>query len=526
MDPEASNIEIGKYTDYKGRTADRKKHGGIIAAFIACVVEIMQSLIINGNAQTLVDYFFKSMHYSAADSSNMVTNCMGTAFGLSIIWGFISDSYLTRFTICVFSCGLQLMGLLMLTYQTQNPNLQPLENKTPSYIQALYLYTGLYSVAIGIGGIRSTLAVHGADQLDQTNKSLISSYFSWYFFSICIGGIFATSVMVSLEQKYGWSTSFIIMIFLSTLALCVLLSGFSFYRYRRPAGSPMTRVVQVLVASMKNTKVSTTENLNHDITEQLLTKEQSHDKFKFLNKALMDQNISVAQVKETKTFIGLLPIFLTAIMMNCCVAQLLTFSIQQGNLMNRKILDVIIPTQCLALAPLIISLTFIILLEQSKRMNKNNGTTTNNKIYQPLFRMRMGLALVSISMFVSSIIEYKRLEAFKKGNALSVFWLLFQYILLGLADTFTVGGMLEFFYLEAPESMRSISTSLSWCSNSMGMFVSSLLVTTCNSVSGRFGRKWFGGKDLNDSRLDLFYALCCVISSFNFFLYLYFSMRY
>ncbi|CAI8612474.1 unnamed protein product [Vicia faba] len=526
MDPELSNIGSGDYTDCKGKAADRRKHGGKKAASFACVVEIMQSLIISCNAVTLVDYFFKSMHYSVADSSVMVTNFFGTAFLLSIIWGFISDSYLTRFTVFVFAGGLELMGLLMLSYQAQNPNLQPPEKKTPSYIQALYLYIGLYCTAMGIGGVRSTLAAHGADQLDQTNKSLISSYFSWYFFSVCTGALLSTSVMVSIEQKYGWSTSFMIMVFVSSLALCTFVSGFSFYRYKLPAGSPVNRIIQVLAASIRNTKVSTNDSSNLDVTEQLLPKDKSQNKFKFLNEALMDENIGVAQVKETKTFLGLLSIFLTTIMVNCSVAQSLTFSVQQGNLMNRKIYSFIIPTQSLAIVPIIISLTFIIVFEQFKHMNKNKGITTNNKFYQPLFRMGVGLTLVSISMFMASIIESKRLEAFKNENTLSVFWLLFQYILLGFSETLTVGGMLEFFYSEAPESMRSICTSLSWCSNSMGMFMSSVLVTMSNSISGRFGMEWFGGKDLNHSRLDLFYALLGVINFCNFSLYVYFAKRY
>ncbi|CAL5191885.1 unnamed protein product [Lathyrus oleraceus] len=526
MDPELSDIGSDEYTDFKGKAADRRKHGGIRAASLACVVEIMQSLIISCNGITLVDYFFKSMHYSVAYSSNMVTNFLGTAFLSSIIWGFISDSYLTRFTIFVFSGGLQLMGLLMLTYQAQNPNLQPPENQKPSTIQALYLYIGLYCTAMGIGGVRSTLAAHGADQLDQTNKSLISSYFSWYFFSVCAGSLLSSGVMVSLEQKYGWSTSFMIMVFVSSLALCTFVSGFSIYRYKRPAGSPVNRIIQVIVTSIRNTMVPTTESLNHDVTEQLLPKETSYNKFKFLNKALIDQNISVAQVKETKTFLGLLSIFLTTIMVNCSVAQILTFSVQQGNLMNRNIHSFTIPTQSLAIIPIIISLTFIIIFEQLKHMNKKKGITSNNKFYQPLFRMGMGLSLVSVSMFVASIMESKRLEAFKNGSTLSVFWLLFQYILLGFSDTLTLGGMLEFFYSEAPESMRSICTSLSWCSSSMGMFVSSVLVTISNSISGRFGMEWFGGKDLNHSRLDLFYALLGVINFFNFSLYFYFAKRY
>jgi peptide/histidine transporter 3/4 len=140
----------------------------------------------------------------------------------------------------------EMQGLMMLTYQAQNPNLQPPENQTPSFIEALFLYIGLYVIAMGVGGVRATLPAHGGDQLDQNNKSLISSYFSWYFFCICIGGLLATSVMVSIEQKYGWSTSFMIMVFIMSLALCTFVAGFPLYRYKVPSGSPLTRIIQVM----------------------------------------------------------------------------------------------------------------------------------------------------------------------------------------------------------------------------------------------------------------------------------------
>ena len=145
-----------------------------------------------------------------------------------------------------------MQGLMMLTYQATNPNLQPPENKTPSHIQSLFLFTGLYSIAVGLGGMRATLAAHGADQLDQSNKSLISSYFSWYFFSLCTGGLLATCVMVPIEQKYGWSTSFFILLFVTSLALCTFASGFAWYRYKRPSGSPLTRIIQVIYMFANN----------------------------------------------------------------------------------------------------------------------------------------------------------------------------------------------------------------------------------------------------------------------------------
>lgn len=80
-----------------------------MAISICAVVEILECLVITSNALTMVDYILKSMHYSVADSSNMVTNFMGTAFLLSMIWGFISDSYISRSTTFVISNALQIL---------------------------------------------------------------------------------------------------------------------------------------------------------------------------------------------------------------------------------------------------------------------------------------------------------------------------------------------------------------------------------------------------------------------------------
>lgn len=67
----------------------------------------------------------------------------------------------------------------------------------------------------------------------------------------------------------------------------------------------------------------------------------------------------------------------------------------------------------------------------------------------------MGLALALGSMAVAAVVEAKRRSAATQNNeTLSVFWLVWQYLLLGVSDMLTLGGMLEFFFLEAPRSMR------------------------------------------------------------------------
>ncbi|KAL5862030.1 hypothetical protein ACOSQ3_003319 [Xanthoceras sorbifolium] len=105
-----------EYEDWKGRKADSKKYGGIRAASFACVVEVLENTVFLCNASNFVAYFLKSMHYSAAESANTVTNFMATSFLLTIFGGFISDSFLTRFTTFILFCTIELLVWIIYQY--------------------------------------------------------------------------------------------------------------------------------------------------------------------------------------------------------------------------------------------------------------------------------------------------------------------------------------------------------------------------------------------------------------------------
>lgn len=241
---------------------------------------------------------------------------------------------------------------------------------------------------------------------------------------------------------------------------------------------------------------------------------------RFLNKAKLNNKISATQVEETRTFLALLPIFGSTIIMNCCVAQLATFSVQQGMLMNRKLSRSFeIPVASLNAIPIMCMLSSLALYELlGKRIiSSNNERSTSFN----LKRIGYGLALSSISMVVAAIVEVKRKhEAVHNNIKISVFWLELQYVLLSFSDMLTLGGMLEFFFREAPPSMKSMSTALGWCSTAMGFFLSSVLVEVVNSVTG-----WIG-EDLNKSKLELFYVVLCVLNTINLFSYIFWAKRY
>ncbi|KAM4077741.1 hypothetical protein ACJW30_12G162800 [Castanea mollissima] len=504
--------EREEYVDWRGKKADPRKHGGVRAASFVCVVEVLENLVFLSNASNFVVYFLMSMNYKPAEASNMVTNFMGTSFLLTIFGGFISDSFITRFKTFIFFCSIELLGLILLTVQAHEPHLHPAMGRRPSGSQAAILYAGLYAMAIGVGGVKATLPAHGADQLDHSNQRLISAFFNWFFFSLCTGGLISVTLMIWIEENLGWNWSFKISVIVLSVTLSIFIIGFSFYRYKLPGGSPLSRIFKVFTSTARNWKLSPIERVNG----------QSHSKFKILDKALIDSTVTATEVEETKTFLGLLPIFATTILMNCCLAQLMTFTVQQGNIMNRTIHNFKIPTQSLTVFPLIIMLASIPLYEQFVRIFGNQKA----KMFQPLRRIGLGLALASGSMAVAAIVEVKRREAAENNVILSVFWLGWQYLLLGVSDMLTLGGMLEFFYSEAPDSMRSMSTALSWCSTSMGYFLSSVLVGIVNSVSGKYGQPWLGGKNLNQTRLDLFYTLLSILNILNLLAYIYCAKRY
>lgn len=55
----------------------------------------MMAIAAVGN--NLITYVFNEMHFPLSKSANVVTNFVGTVFLLSLLGGFVSDSYLGSF---------------------------------------------------------------------------------------------------------------------------------------------------------------------------------------------------------------------------------------------------------------------------------------------------------------------------------------------------------------------------------------------------------------------------------------------
>lgn len=555
------------YVDWRNRPALRGLHGGMLAASYVLGVEILENLAYLANASNLVIYLSEYMHLSPSKSANNVTNFMGTSFLLALLGGFLADTFFTTYHIFLISAAIEFLGLVILTVQARSSSLKPpacnASNPTVPCQQidgakAAMLFTGLYLVALGVGGVKGSLPAHGAEQFDESTpqgRKQRSTFFNYFVFCLSCGALIAVTFVVWVEDNKGWVWGFGISTIAILLSIPVFLAGSAAYRNKIPSGSPLATISKVLVAAGVNTCMSrssgnaiaslTTSPSNPNPTSKdatdnsiaVMPVETLTKSLDWLNKAVVNKPIhsalecTVQQVEEVKIVIKIFPIFACTIMLNCCLAQLSTFSVQQANTMDTKLGSLKVPPASLPVFPVIFIMMLApvydhLIIPFARKLTKSEMGITH------LQRIGTGLVLSIIAMAVAALVEIKRKRvAANSGLAdklpITFFWVAFQYLFLGSADLFTLAGLLEFFFTEAPAGMRSLAMSLSWASLAMGYYLSSVIVSIVNNVTGNSkNRPWLAGTNINHYHLERFYWLLCVLSVLNFLHYLFWATRY
>ncbi|XWS42268.1 hypothetical protein CRYUN_Cryun16bG0000400 [Craigia yunnanensis] len=534
--------------------AEYKDKGGFRASAFVFVLVSLENMGFIANMVSMVLYFSMVMYFNIPASANTLTNFMGSTFLLSLLGGFISDTFLSRFTTCLLFGFFEVLGLALLTIQAYSKDLHPTYCGKSSCVKggiAVMLYASLGLLALGSGGVKGALPALGGDQFDQKDPKeakALGRFFNWLLLSTTLGACVGVTgiVWVSTEKHY-WYWGFFISTVATFIGFVILAFGKPFYRLREPtpADSPVIRIAQVIAAAINNRRLALPENPDElyeisvkekDFREEII----SHtNQFRCLDKAAIVPKDSkptpwttctVTQVEEIKILTRMLPILGSTIIMNTCMAQLQTFSVQQGIAMDRHLGKLEVPAASIPVIPLVF-MSILIPIYEFLFVPLARKITHHPSGITQLQRVGVGLVLSAISMAISGIVELKRRNQANTDitKPISLFWLSFQYGIFGIADMFTLVGLLEFFYKEAPACMRSLSTSFTWLSLSFGYFLSTVLVNIINSVTKRISpskQGWLHGFDLNQNNLNLFYWFLGILSCLNFVNYLYWASWY
>lgn len=552
--------------DWRGRPCKPNKHGGMSAAIFVLGLQAFEMMAIAAVGNNLITYVFNEMHFPLSKSANIVTNFIGTVFLLSLLGGFLSDSYLGSFFTMLIFGFVELCGFVLLAVQAHLPKLRPpkcnmidqgksLCEEAKGYKASIF-FLALYLVALGSGCLKPNIISHGADQFrkdDPSQNRKLSTFFNIAYFAFCMGELIALTLLVWVQTNSGMDLGFGVSAAAMAVGLICLISGTISYRNKPPQGSIFTPIAQVFVAAITKRKQicpsttdkkldgSQTSKPNHDsATSTTNINNFLHaEKFRFLDKACIKiqegteakespwKLCTVSQVQQVKIIISVIPIFACTIIFNTILAQLQTFSVQQGSIMNTNITKSFkIPPASLQSIPYIMLIFFVPLYETTfvpiarKFTGKDSGIS-------PLQRIGIGLFTATFSMVSAALVEHKR-RNLSSNQTLSIFWIAPQFLIFGLSEMFTAVGLVEFFYKQSLEGMQAFLTAMTYCSYSFGFYLSSLLVSLVNKITSSSGSSggWLSDNDLNKDRLDLFYWLLASLSFVNFFNYLFCSRWY
>ncbi|OMO90855.1 Proton-dependent oligopeptide transporter family [Corchorus olitorius] len=551
LQAEKMSLTVADAVDYKGFPADKSRTGGWVPAALSLGIEVIERLSTMGIAVNLVTYLGGTMHLSSATSANVVTDFMGTSFLLCLLGGFLADSYLGRYrTIAIFAT-VQALGTCILAISTRLPKLRPppcqatevTQCQQASNSQMGVLYLSLYLIAVGTGGVKSSVSGFGTDQFDEKDekeKAQMAYFFNRFVFVISIGTLMAVTVLVYIQDEIDRSWGYGICSASMFVAILIFLLGTKRYRYKKCLGSPVVHILQVAAAAIgkKNIKVpSDIALLYEDLPEALRINHT--DQFRFLDKASVVTEddyqgngsfmvnpwklCSVTRVEEVKMMIRLLPIWATTIIFWTTYAQMITFSVEQATTMGRTIGNFQIPAASLTVffvAAILITLAVYdrLVMPLCKKWIGKPG-------FSNLQRIGIGLFLSAVGMAAAAISENKRLSVAKEFSEnttlpITVFLLIPQFFLVGAGEAFIYSGQLDFFITKSPKGMKTMSTGLFLTTIALGFFLSSLLVSIVKNVTGNSIKQGWVGDNINKGRLDYFYGLLAALSFINFGLFL------
>ncbi|KAI3800793.1 hypothetical protein L1987_28889 [Smallanthus sonchifolius] len=568
MDLTETDVFIEGKVDWKGRAATKNKHGGMRAAMFVLATFAFENMANLALGVNLVTYFNGVMHYDIDEAANHVTNFLGTCYILSIIMASLADAYMGRFRTVLIAACVECVGLALLTIQAHYPKLKPhvcnifLEKCEKVHGgNTVLLFVAIYLLAAGNGGVKAAVPSHGADQFDKKDlkeATQMSTFFNWLLLGLAVGGSISLTFFVWVQDNKGFDRGFGLSFIAMFLGAITIICGLPWYRIHVVQGSSaITEIIQVYVAAIRNQKLQLPEDPSelYEIpmdSEAALHQEflPHRDVYRWLDKAAIrsghiDQAASpwklcrVTQVENAKILLAMVPIFVCTIIMTLCLAQLQTFTVQQGVTMDTKLTNSFnMPPASLPIIPVIFLIILIPIYDQIlvPWIRKFTGIPTGITYLQ---RVGVGLILSALSMSIAGLVEVKRKNVAKHHNMLdanpllqslpiSVFWLSFQYFVFGIADMFTYVGLLEFFYSQAPQSIKSISSCFLWSSMAFGYYLSSITVKIVNRASKGDTKSggWLAGNNLNRNHLEKFYWMLAILSVINFIIYIFVARIY
>ncbi|MDB5001234.1 MAG: transporter [Mucilaginibacter sp.] len=312
--------------------------------------------------------------------------------------------------------------------------------------------TGLIIIAFSAGAIKSCVSANVGDQFDHSNQHLMSSIYSWFYFSINAGSMVSLALIPVIYEKFGAAWAFGVPGILMALATLIFFSGRKDYVRLPPKGINKDNFVSVSLYALS---------------------------CKFGNKAAGKTAWECAEAKygeekvdgikavwRVMAVFAFIPIFWSLWDMNSAewVLQSKELNLELG-IFGWKVL----PSQIQTVNAVFL-LTFIPIFNYGiyPLVEKFGIKLT------PLRKIGAGLFITGFSFVIIALLQV----LVDKGLHPSVWWQILAFAVLSAGEVLVSITGLEYAYTQSPPSMKSTMTAIWYFTYSIGSFFNAVVTNS------------------------------------------------
>ncbi|XP_073147763.1 protein NRT1/ PTR FAMILY 2.7-like isoform X2 [Henckelia pumila] len=409
-------------------TAYGRKRGGWKSTLFILAALAGSALASSGWLSNLIVFLIEEFNIKSIDAAQISNVIAGSTCFFPVIAAIVADSFLGCFTVIWISSLISVTGLILMVLTAKLDVLrpQPCEHTrsicpTPTTTQYAVLYSALALLSIGLGGTRFTMASMGANQFTEPKNQAV--YFNWYFVTLYISSVIASTGIVYVEDRVSWAWGFCICLVANVFGLAMFLLGSRYYYEDKPEGSPFTSLARVIVASVRKIKksVASFETEDYYCGDGGVEGMVPSKSFRILNRAAIKTEgdilpngrvakpwkiCTVQELEDLKCIIRIIPLWSTSIFLGTPIGIQASLSVLQALNMDRNLSRHFqVPAGSIMVVPFV---STAICLSVFDRYISPLWKKIRGKNLTPLQQIGLGHVINTASMAVSALVESKR----------------------------------------------------------------------------------------------------------------------
>lgn len=371
---------------------------------------------------------------------------VSVTYACAVLGGFLSDSYLGKFKTISYLSVVYILGSVLLSLGSVKSIMgdPPLPYAT---------YGALILIALGTGGIKSSVSAFVGDQIHPTSADAITSVFMYFYFMINAGSLISTIITPILKNN-SYALAYGVPAILLLVSLIILFAGKSKYVITPPGGNIFAHIYRVIKTARR---------------EKKLEKERGE----VSNKKFLDYAVPIYSHKEVEDIRSLYRVLLVFIPLPIYWSLFDQHSskwVFMSKEMDTNLFGIKIqPEHVQMLNPLLLLImvvVFDVLIFPFFRRR-------NIKIQPLKHKMVIGMIFTALSFVMSGGIQmYMNKMAPKK---VSILLIIPQFFLMAIGEVLVSATGLDFSYSQSPKYLKSIVMASWFVAVAIGNILVSLI---------------------------------------------------